>query len=113
MRGQKKRGHQVELAFLKDPVMTREFADIIPRPLQANLGLGDTSYAALLGRLWGLVSSVRPDVLHTHLLKADALGAIAGRFGGARVTIASKHNDEAALRSQHVAFIHGWLSRLD
>ena len=113
MRGQKRRGHQVELAFLKDPVMTREFGDVVPLPLQANLGLGDTSYAALLGRLWGLVSSVGPDVLHTHLLKADALGAIAGRFGGARVTIASKHNDEAALRAPHVAFLHGWLSRLD
>ena len=120
MRGQKRRGHQVDLAFLKDPVMTGEFADVVPLPLQAYLGQGldDTrsgqpSYAALLGRLWGLVASVKPDVLHTHLLKADALGALAGRFGAARVTISSKHNDEAALHRPMVAFAHGWLSRLD
>ena len=116
MRGQKRRGHAVELAFLKDPVMVSEFADVVPLPLQANLGVGqvgDSTYAALLGRLWGLVSAMKPDVLHTHLLKADALGAVAGRFGGARVTIASKHNDEAALRKRHIAFLHGALSRLN
>ncbi|HEU5318363.1 MAG TPA: glycosyltransferase family 4 protein [Chloroflexota bacterium] len=116
MRGQKQRGHQVELAYLKEPVMAREFADVVPIPLQTHLGmseLGDRAYAAILGRLWGLVSAVKPEVLHTHLLKADALGAVAGRFGGARVTIASKHNDEAALRRPTVARLHGWLSHLD
>jgi glycosyltransferase involved in cell wall biosynthesis len=116
MRGQKRRGHQVELAFLKDPVMVQDFADVVPPPLQTNLGaaeLGERAYAALLGRLWGLISAIKPDVLHTHLLKADALGAVAGRFGGARVTISSKHNDEAALRRTAVSLVHGWLSRLD
>ncbi|HET7767630.1 MAG TPA: glycosyltransferase family 4 protein [Chloroflexota bacterium] len=113
MRGQKRRGHEVELAYLKDPVMVNDFAEVVPLPLQANLGLGETTCAALLGRLWGLVSSIRPDVLHTHLLKADAFGAVAGRFGGARVTISSKHNDEAPLRKRHVSLLHGWLSRLD
>ena len=113
MRGQKRRGHQLELAYLKDPVMVSEFSDVVPLPLQADLGLGETTYAALLGRLWGLVSSIKPDVLHTHLLKADALGAVAGRFGGARVTISSKHNDEAPLRKPHIALLHGGLSRLD
>ena len=113
MRGQKRRGHEVELAYLKDPVMVNDFAEVVPLPLQANLGIGETTYAALLGRLWGLVSSIKPDVLHTHLLKADAVGAVAGRFGGARVTISSKHNDEAPLRKRHVSLVHGWLSRLD
>ncbi len=114
MRGQKRRGHQLELAYLKDPVMTREFTEVTPFP--NHLGQaeqGTAPYAAVLGRLWGLVSAFKPDVLHTHLLKADALGAVAGRFGGARVTIASKHNDEAALRRPWVSHVHGWLSRLD
>jgi glycosyltransferase involved in cell wall biosynthesis len=115
MRGQKRRGHEVELAFLKDPSMVEAFAEVVPLPLQTHLGVGLTErqHAALLGRLWGLVSSIKPDVLHTHLLKADAYGAIAGRYGGARVTISSKHNDEAALRRPLVARVHGWLSRLD
>ncbi len=113
MRGQKRLGHELELAYFKDPIMVREFADVVPLPLQTHLGMGEIPPAALLGRLWGLISSYKPDVLHTHLLKADAYGAIAGRFGNARVTIASKHNDEVALRRRRVAFAHGWLSRLD
>jgi len=113
MRGQKRLGHELELAYLKDPVMVREFADVVPLPLQTHLGMGEIQPAALLGRLWGLISSFKPDVLHTHLLKADAYGAVAGHFGDARVTIASKHNDEVALRRHWVAFAHGWLSRLD
>jgi glycosyltransferase involved in cell wall biosynthesis len=114
MRGQKRRGHQLELAFLKDPVMTGDFREVAPFPHHLGLAeAGDAPYAAVLGRLWGLVSAYKPDVLHTHLLKADALGAVAGRFGAARVTIASKHNDEAALRRPWVSHLHGWLSRLD
>ena len=48
----------------------------LPRP-----GDGGPGLRALLGRLWGLVSAVKPDVLHTHLLKADSYGAVVGRFG--------------------------------
>jgi glycosyltransferase involved in cell wall biosynthesis len=111
MRGQKRRGHTLELAYLKDPEMVEEFREVTPFPTA--LAIDTTTSAALLGRLWGLVSAFKPHVLHTHLLKADAFGAIAGRFGGARVTIASKHNDEAVLRRPWVARLHGWLSRLD
>jgi glycosyltransferase involved in cell wall biosynthesis len=113
IRGQKRRGHQVELAYFKDPVMVPEFSEVVPLPFQTNLGMGEVPPAALLGRLWGLVASFKPDVLHTHLLKADAYGAVAGRFGAAQVTIASKHNDEAPLRRPLIARVHGWLSRLD
>lgn len=116
MRGQKRRGHSVDLAYLKDPVMVDEFLPISGPPV----ALGNDSdarslagWAAVLGRLQGLTAAIRPHVLHTHLLKADAYGALAGRLGSARVTIASKHNDEAALRRPLVARAHGWLSRLD
>jgi glycosyltransferase involved in cell wall biosynthesis len=111
MRGQQRRGHSVELAFLKDPDMVEDFRPFAPFPF--HLGEGSTSWAAILGRLWGLISSIKPDVVHTHLLKADAYGAVAGHFGPAKVTIASKHNDEAPLRRWWVALAHGWLSRLD
>jgi glycosyltransferase involved in cell wall biosynthesis len=111
MRGQKRRGHEVELAYFKDPVMVEDFFPIAGFP--THLGMGEVPPAALLGRLWGIVSAYRPDVLHTHLLKADAYGAIAGRFGGAKATIASKHNDEVALHNPWVARVHGLLSRLD
>jgi len=111
MKGQQRRGHQLELAYFKDPDMVPGFRPVAPFP--SNLGIDATASGALLGRLWGLVSAYKPDVLHTHLLKADAYGAVAGRFGAARATIASKHNDEAALRRWWVARLHGWLSRWD
>jgi glycosyltransferase involved in cell wall biosynthesis len=111
MRGQRARGHTLELAYFKDPDMVEDFYPVAGFPTA--LEMGTTASAALLGRLWGLVSAVKPDVLHTHLLKADAYGAVTGRFAGARVTIASKHNDEAALRRPWIARLHGALSRLD
>jgi glycosyltransferase involved in cell wall biosynthesis len=111
VRGQKQRGHSVELAFFKDRDLFDDFVKlgVYPMPLQ----MDGTVSSALLGQVWGLVTSIKPDVLHTHLLKADAYGAVAGHFGGARVTIASKHNDEEALRRPLVARLHGWLSRWD
>ncbi len=111
MKGQKRRGHAVELAYFKDPEMVEEFLPVAGYPFA--LGMQELASAALLGRLWGLVSSVKPDVLHTHLLKADTYGAVVGRFGDAGVTIASKHNDEAVLRRGWVARLHGLLSRWD
>lgn len=111
IKGQKGRGHDVTLAYFKDPDMVEEFLPVGGYPFA--LGMQGAASAALLGRLWGLASSVRPDVLHTHLLKADAYGAVVGRFGAPRVTIASKHNDEAVLRRKWVARVHGRLSRWD
>lgn len=111
IRGQKQRGHAVHLAFFKDPDMVEDFFPLVGFPM--DLAMASTASAAVMGRLWGLVSAIKPDVLHTHLLKADAYGAVAGRFGKAGVTIASKHNDEEALRRPWVARLHGLLSRLD
>jgi glycosyltransferase involved in cell wall biosynthesis len=110
-RGQQRRGHQVELAYFKDPEMVQDFVPITGFPYP--LAMQELASTALLGRLWGLTSSVKPDVLHTHLLKADAYGAVVGRFGAPRVTIASKHNDEVALLRPWVSRLHGLLSRWD
>jgi glycosyltransferase involved in cell wall biosynthesis len=91
-----------------------DFGPLVGLPLApGTIGGEMASPAVVLGRLMGLLSAIKPDVLHTHLLKADAYGAVAGRFGAARVTIASKHNDEAALRRPVVARLHGWLCRWD
>src|SRR6266511_2888214 len=77
MKGQRRRGHELELAYFKDPDMVPHFRAVAPFP--SYLGMEGTASAALQGRVWGLVSAFQPDVLHTHLLKADAYGAVAGR----------------------------------
>ncbi|MEY2746705.1 MAG: hypothetical protein RL112_1747, partial [Planctomycetota bacterium] len=53
------------------------------------------------------------DVVHTHLLTADAVGALVATACGARARlVASKHNDERALLSPLVSFAHGILGNL-
>jgi len=51
------------------------------------------------------------DVVHTHLLKADALGALACMLARPPVHVQSKHNEEQVLRRALVATVHGILVR--
>jgi glycosyltransferase involved in cell wall biosynthesis len=55
--------------------------------------------------------SPRYDVVHSHLLKADALTAIAARLTAPAVLVQSKHNEEQVLKKRAVALIHGFLTR--
>jgi glycosyltransferase involved in cell wall biosynthesis len=53
------------------------------------------------------------DVAHTHLLKADMLGALlALLFRRARILVSSKHNDERVLENALVARVHGVLGNV-
>lgn len=56
------------------------------------LGNGTRNPAILLMRLSRLLRSHRPDILHTHLFHADALGRIAARIAGIRVVVSTLHN---------------------
>lgn len=58
-----------------------------------------------------LLRELSPDLLHTHLLKADALGAWVAPRVGVPGLVASKHNDERALLSRPIAWIHGLLTQ--
>jgi glycosyltransferase involved in cell wall biosynthesis len=64
-----------------------------------------------LRELAGVLRGSQPDLVHTHLLKADALGALAARKAGVAALVSSKHNDERALLRRPVGWVHGWLSR--
>lgn len=111
--GQRRRGHTVHVAYLKgEGELTVPFEEqgVIVERLHP-VGEGGGGLSALLaarGRLARLVARLKPDLVHTHLLKADALGAIScGRVP----VIASKHNDERALLRLPVSVVHGLLSR--
>lgn len=114
VREQAARGHEVDLAWLKgDGTLAGRFRDAgcrevfktpFDRPRHAL-----SAVAALRRR----IAEQRYDVVHTHLLKANALGGIAARLSPRRpATIATKHNDEHVLRHSAIGRLHGMLSRL-
>jgi glycosyltransferase involved in cell wall biosynthesis len=109
--GQTARGHSVHVIYLKgDGELGDAFrqaglsVEQVPMP-----GLAGAPVA--LGRLVDALRRVDPDVVHTHLLKADMLGALAVSKAGDAVLVSSKHNDERALLRWPVSLIHGLLSK--
>src|SRR5262245_36607676 len=105
--GQVQRGHVAQVAYFKG---AGELTTAFEGRGVAVTALPGPSLR-LRGQLAGLLSDFRPDVLHTHLLKADALGALASIGGKAGVVISSKHNDERALLRWPVSLAHGLLAR--
>lgn len=109
--GQRAAGHEVSVLYLKgDGELVQEFAAAgLPARKIAFEGVGDLRRA--LSGIGHHLRELRPDVLHTHLLKADALGALAGHRAGVPAVVSSKHNDERALLKRGVGLVHGWLMR--
>ncbi len=110
MAGQRAAGWSADLAYLKDPYLVDRFQGVARRVI--DLRAGATVSPLVIPRLIRLIRAGQYDVIHTHLLKADAYGAVAARLSGAAVLISSKHNDEAVLRRPLVGPVHGWLARL-
>ena len=110
MEGQCAAGWLVDLAYLKDPYLATRCAQVANRVVDLHAQAAFSPLAIL--RLATLIREGQYDVVHTHLLKADAYGAVAARLARAPLVIASKHNDEYVLRRPAVALIHGWLTRL-
>ena len=106
VRGQAQRGHEVRVAYLKGHgTLASDFTAAGASSVERASG------AALLTRL---VSRMREaDIVHTHLLKADMLGAVLATLAGRRRgLVASKHNDEQVLRRPLVSLVHGAVGRL-
>ena len=96
-RGQTARGHEVHIAWLKG---TGSLADDFRRA-------GARSAERISP--FALIARVRSfDLVHTHLLKADAIGAVAALAAGGRGRlVSSKHNDEQVLKRALVSRVHG------
>ena len=82
--------YQVRVAWLRgEPVLQDDFraagAAVVPMRMRAKLD------PACLLRLMRYVARERIDVVHTHMDVADFYGALAGRLGGARCVVTTKH----------------------
>lgn len=104
VRGQVARGHDVRVRYLKgEGTLRGDFLDAGAERVEA----------AAAGPLfpWRVRADLGwCDVAHSHLLKADAMMAVAARLLGARrKLISGKHNDEQVLRRPLVSRVHGWI----
>lgn len=106
---QVQRGHALRVIYLKGKgSLSAEFAAAGMAVEQLAFERGSQLLSVLRG-LRRRLHELAPDVLHSHLLKADALAALAVPAGVALVS--SKHNDERALLATSVGLVHGLLSR--
>lgn len=101
-RGQTARGHEVHVAWLKG---AGSLADDFRRA-----GARTATRVSPLA----LPARVRKhDLVHTHLLKADAIGAVAAITAAASSRlVSSKHNDEQVLKKPLVSRVHGVLGNV-
>jgi glycosyltransferase involved in cell wall biosynthesis len=107
VRGQVARGHAVRVAWIKGRGSLRE--EFLAAGAERVVRLGASPLAAL-----GLWRQARwAEVVHSHLLKADALAALVAPLAGRRSTlVAGKHNDEQVLTRPLVSFLHGLIGRV-
>ncbi len=111
VQGLRRRGHEADVAFFKNPSLAPQFRETGARLF--DLSTRETFSPFLLPRLARILAQGRYQIVHTHLLKADGYGTLAGLLARTPVRIASKHNDEAVLQKPAVAVTHGLISRLD
>jgi len=111
IQGLRRRGHQADVAFFKNPTLAAQFRETGAQLF--DLSTRQTFSPFLLPRLARILLHGRYQIVHTHLLKADGYGTLAGLLAGTPIRIASKHNDEAILRKPAVAVTHGLISRLN
>jgi len=107
VRGQVQRGHAVRVVYLKGE------GRLAPDFLAA--GAEHVAHIPAGVRFpWRLRAHLAwCDIVHSHLLKADVLTAVAALVLGARKKLISgKHNDERALLNPVVSRIHGLVGRI-
>ena len=101
--------YEMDVVYFKDSDLAPQVAGVAERLDQFRLDRFPSPR-----ELWRFVNHVKAGqyaIVHTHLLKADAWGTLAGRAAGAPVIVSSKHNCEEALQNPAYGHIHGLLTR--
>lgn len=106
VRGQTQRDHSVRLAYLKGNGSLRQ--EFLAAGAEQVIDVGSSPRTLI--RLWPHLRWA--EIVHSHLLKADALTAVAAPLAGRRRGLVSgKHNDEQVLKRPWVSLAHGLLGR--
>jgi glycosyltransferase involved in cell wall biosynthesis len=107
VRGQTARGHHVSVAYLKGHGTLADDFRAAGAASVERIGSGPLAPFRLSRAMRGR------DIVHTHLLKADMLGAFTALITGRkRRLVASKHNDEQVLKRPLVSRVHGVLGNV-
>jgi glycosyltransferase involved in cell wall biosynthesis len=113
-RGQIAAGHELRIVYLKGHGSLKQ--KFLAAGCASVTKISFDRPSQLFSAIWTLARHLRrvhADVIHTHLLKANALGGLAATFVGRKaVVVATKHNDEHQLRNPLVGLLHGLLSWL-
>lgn len=107
----RQKGHHPEIVYLKG---RGSLAPEFQRIGVAAEKIAFESPLHLIRAVRSLAAKIREgayDLIHSHLLKADFIAALASRAAGHRALIASKHNDEQILKNPIVGFVHQLISR--
>lgn len=114
IRGQIKAGASVSVVYLKDPDELRsKFIEVSAHPVVKIAFETARQMGSCIRKIRSCIEGWRPDVVHTHLLKANVIGGLAAYLSRPRpVIIASKHNDDPVLRNPLTGILHGALSAL-
>jgi glycosyltransferase involved in cell wall biosynthesis len=84
-------GERVHVALFNDGLLAQRLAtDLVPVQIFPESTIGN---AGLLNHLKERCRSLQPDVVHTHRIKENVLGALAARSSGVPVCVRTAHGD--------------------
>jgi glycosyltransferase involved in cell wall biosynthesis len=111
----KARGIDVHLILLEDPAhpvddmahtLTEADVPVWRIPIYRHSDL------RVIGRIRHVLRTLRPEIVHTHLIHADLYGTLAARLARVRTVISSRHNDDNFRRLLPVRTFHRLLWRM-
>ncbi len=109
------RGVDVQLILLVEPGKPMQaFAQALIDqgvPVHSLTIRGDIAPRLVL-RLRDLLRQLKPDIVHTHLQHADLYGISAARLAGVKVTLTSRHNENAFRYKPHIRLVNRRLWRM-
>ncbi len=108
--GLRERGHRIEIAFLKGRGALAPDFEALGIPVEKIPFESPLGFPRAVRALAAKLKQGAYQVVHSHLLKADLVAALACLTRDSGILVSSKHNDERALLNPAFSFVHGVIS---